>query len=43
METPKDETRKLSSELRIFLQILVGDGYDISPTGIVRPVEFPDC
>ena len=38
METLKDETRMLSTELRMFLQMLLVKDYEISPTGIVQAV-----
>jgi hypothetical protein len=38
METLKNETGILSIELRMFLQMLLGKDYEISPTGIVQAV-----
>ena len=38
MEFLKNENRMLSTELRMFLQILLGKDYEISPTGIVQAV-----
>ena len=38
MATLKDETTMLSTELRMFLQMLLGEAYEISPTGIVHAV-----